>query len=189
LIVLLNNDIEVITGNWLEEMAGYALRTKTGAVGAKLLYPDNTIQHAGIILGINGIAGHGHKHFEKDDLGYFSRLVVASNYAAVTGACLMVRKELFELVGGFTESFEIALNDVDFCLKLYEKGYYNVALMHVHLYHHESKSRGFEDTTEKQERFLSECVRLQNCWGSLLSKDPFYNPNLTLDREDFSIKQ
>lgn len=187
LILLLNNDIEVITTNWLQEMASHALRSSIGAVGACLLYPDNTIQHAGVILGLGGIAGHGHKYFESHNYGYFSRLHMITNYSAVTAACLMVRREVYLEVGGLEEQLQVAFNDVDFCLKIREKGYYNVWLSHVKLYHHESKSRGQEDTPEKQERFRREQDFMRERWGNLLISDPFYNPNLTLEREDFSL--
>ena len=188
LILLLNNDIEVISENWLEEMAGQAIRPEIGAVGSCLLYPDNTIQHAGILLGIGGVAGHSHKYFAADHPGYFSRLRTIANYSAVTAACLMVRKEVYLQVGGLDETLSVAFNDVDFCLKLTQMGYYNVWLPHVKLYHHESKSRGQEDTPEKLARFRKEIERIQQRWGSLLINDPFYNPNLTLEHEDYSLR-
>ncbi len=187
LILLLNNDMEVITPEWLEEMAGQALRPSIGAVGAKLLYPDDTLQHAGVILGIRGVAGHGHKYANAAEQGYFGRLLVVSNYSAVTGACLMVKKQLFEAVGGLDETLQVAFNDVDFCLKLQRMGLYHVVLPHVQLYHHESKSRGQEDTPEKMQRFLSEVEFMEKRWGSILANDPCYSPNLSLDKEDFSI--
>ncbi|BCJ87788.1 glycosyltransferase [Effusibacillus dendaii] len=186
LILLLNNDVEVISPDWLEEMAGQAQRSSVGAVGAMLLYPDKTIQHAGVIL-VGGVAGHSHKHFDAESPGYFYRLRLVTNYSAVTAACLMVRKEVFEQIGGLDEELAVAFNDVDFCLKLSEKGLYNVWLPHVRLYHYESKSRGHEDTPEKQLRFRKEIDLMKERWGDLLLNDPFYNPNLTLDREDFSL--
>lgn len=188
LLLLLNNDIEVITGNWLEEMAGYALRPHIGAVGAKLLYPDQTVQHCGVVLGIGGVAGHGHKGFSNFAAGYFGALLKVTNVSAVTGACLMVRKELFEIVGGLSQGLAVAFNDVDFCLKLLTKGYYNVVLPQVELYHYESKTRGYEDTPEKKKRFQQEILVMQERWGNLLANDPFYNPNLTRQREDFSLR-
>ncbi|WP_258959257.1 glycosyltransferase [Paenibacillus tyrfis] len=188
LILLLNNDIEVITPTWLEEMVGQAVRSNIGAVGANLLYPDDTTQHAGIILGIGGVAGHSHKYFNADDFGYFSRLRMVTNYSAVTAACLMLRKKVYEEVGGLDELLTVAFNDVDFCLRIREKGYYIVWLPQVKLYHHESKSRGQEDTLEKQERFRKEIEFMQKRWGDKLTSDPFYNVNLTLDFEDFRIK-
>jgi len=186
LLLLLNNDVEVLSPHWLEEMAGQAVRLNIGAVGAMLLYPDNTIQHAGVIL-VGGVAGHSHKYFEVNSLGYYCRLRMVSNYSAVTAACLMVRKDVFERVGGLDETLAVAFNDVDFCLKLTQQGFYNVWLPHVRLYHYESKSRGHEDTPEKQERFLKEINIMKERWGNLLANDPFYNRNLSNDREDFSI--
>ncbi|MHB1167306.1 MAG: glycosyltransferase family 2 protein, partial [Carboxydocellales bacterium] len=188
LILLLNNDIEVITPNWLEQMASFAMRPTIGAVGAMLLYPDETIQHAGVVMGIGGVAGHSHKYFNKDEQGYFDRLILVSNYAAVTGACLMVKKELYEKIGGLDENMQVAFNDVDFCLKLLKKDLYNVVLPTALLYHHESKSRGYEDTPDKKKRFQGEVHRMQECWGDIIANDPFYNPNLTREREDFSLR-
>lgn len=188
ILLFLNNDILVKTPTWLEEMIGYTQRESIGAVGAMLLYPDDTIQHAGVILGIRGWAGHSHKGFPENSPGYVGRLLINANYAAVTGACLMVKREDFESVGGFDESLEVACNDVDLCLKLLKRGKYNVVLPHVKLYHYESKTRGYEDTPEKQERFRKEVNRMKEKWGDLLFNDPFYNPNLTLDGEDFSLK-
>lgn len=188
LILLLNNDIEVITPNWLEEMAGQAMRSSVGAVGAKLLFPDNTIQHSGVTLGVRGVADHTHRELDANNPGYFGRLVIVTNYSAVTGACLMVKKELFEAVGGLEEQLQVAFNDVDFCLKLLNKGYRNVLLPQVKLYHHESKSRGYEDTPEKMQRFLGEVNLMKERWDGLLFRDPCYNPNLTLKNNDFSVE-
>lgn len=187
LILLLNNDVEVISEDWITDMAGQAVREKIGAVGACLLYPDNTIQHAGVVLGIGGVAGHSHKYFDAHDYGYFSRLKVISNYSAVTAACLMVRKTIFEEVGGLEEQLQVAFNDIDFCLKIRQKGYYNIFLPQAKLYHYESKSRGHEDTPEKIKRFNSEVDFMRQKWGRQLENDPFYNVNLTKEREDFSI--
>lgn len=188
LITLLNNDIEVISENWLEEMAGYALRPSIGAVGAKLHYPDGSIQHAGVVLGIGGVAGHSHKHYPESATGYFSQLTKVANYSAVTGACVMVKKKVYEEVGGLEETLSIAFNDVDFCLKIREKGYYNVLLPHVRLLHHESKSRGYEDTPEKVARFGEEIAIMKTKWDTQLQSDPFYSRNLTLEHEDYSIR-
>lgn len=187
LILLLNNDVEIITPDWLQGLAGQAQRDDVGAVGAKLLYPDSTIQHAGVMLGISGTAGHSHKHFPENHPGYFARLRMVSDYAAVTGACLMVKRSLFLEVGGLDEDLQVAFNDVDFCLKLIEKGYYNVYVPHVILYHYESKSRGYENTPEKMERFNKEADYLKERWSSLLDNDPFYSKHLTKEREDFSL--
>lgn len=187
LILLLNNDVEVISENWITDMAGQAVREQIGAVGACLLYPDNTIQHAGVVLGIGGVAGHSHKYFDADDYGYFSRLKLVSNYSAVTAACLMVRKSIFEEVEGLEEDLQVAFNDIDFCLKIREKGYYNIFLPQVKLYHYESKSRGHEDTPEKIRRFNGEVDYMKKKWGAQLENDPFYNVNLTKEKEDFSL--
>jgi GT2 family glycosyltransferase len=187
LILLLNNDVEVISPDWLGEMAGQAIRPEIGAVGACLLYPDNTIQHAGIILGIGGIAGHSHKYYAEDHPGYFSRLKIIVNYSAVTAACLMVRRELYLKVGGLSTELSVAFNDVDFCLKLRSEGYYNIWLPQVRLYHHESKSRGQEDTPEKLLRFNKEIEYMNKRWIKMLKNDPFYNINLTAKHEDFSL--
>jgi len=193
-LLLLNNDTELIgPTNWLSEMGGYVFRKEIACAGAVLLYPDDTIQHAGIILGITpalaspGVAGHAFKHLPKDHPGYFDRLRVVSNYAGVTGACLMVRRELWELVNGFDEELEVAFNDVDFCLKLLELGYRHVVLPHVRLYHHESKTRGYEDTPEKLARFRREIEIMRHRWAEILDNDPFYNPNLPRHREDFGL--
>ena len=189
ILLFLNNDIEVINENWLEEMIQYAQRKDVGAVGSKLYYPDDTIQHGGVILGIGGIAGHAHKFFPKDSSGYFDRLMIVQNLSAVTGACLMMRKEIFNYVEGFDEGYTLAFNDVDICLKIRERGYLIVWTPYAELYHYESKTRGYEDTPEKQERFRMEMERFWRKWYKVLEKgDPYYNPNLTLTKEDFSIR-
>jgi glycosyltransferase involved in cell wall biosynthesis len=187
LVLLLNNDIEVVSGDWLSEMAAQAMRPRVGAVGVKLLYPDDSVQHAGVVLGVGGIAGHSHKYFTNDRPGYYDRLRITVNCAAVTGACLMVMKAKFLEAGGFDEALPVAFNDVDFCIRLLKAGYYNLCLSHVTLYHHESQSRGPEDTVEKQIRFRSEIELMGARWGKLLENDPFYSPHLTRDREDSSI--
>lgn len=185
---LINNDIEVITPEWLDEMVGHALRPDVGCVGAKLYYPNDTVQHAGVILGIGGVAGHSHKYFTKNDPGYFTRLYLTQNLSAVTAAALVVRKDVFEQVGGLNEfDLKVAFNDVDFCLKVREAGYKNVFTPWAELYHHESVSRGQEDSAEKIARFNSEVNYMKNQWGELLNNDPAYNPNLTMQYEDFSM--
>jgi glycosyltransferase involved in cell wall biosynthesis len=189
LVGLVNNDIEVITPEWLTEMVSHAVRPEIGCVGAKLNYDDDTIQHAGVVLGIGGVAGHSHKHFLRHADGYFSRLKVVQNLSAVTAACLVVRKALYVQVGGLEENgLSIAFNDVDFCLKLREAGYRNLWTPYAELYHHESKSRGTEDAPDKVERFNSECEFIKAKWGEVLRRDPCYNQNLTLEREDFSLR-
>ena len=187
-VLFLNNDTEVITPEWLEGMVEQVQRSSIGAVGAKLLYPDNTIQHAGVVLGIGDIAGHSHKAFPKDHAGYVGQLATINNYSAVTGACLMCRKEVFNKLGQFDEKLVVAYNDVDLCLRMLEKGYRNVYLPHVVLYHHESKSRGYEDTPEKALRHQREVQKMRKKWGEILTNDPCYNPNLSNKREDYSFR-
>ena len=187
LVALLNNDLEVINEDWLDEMVSHAVHPEVGAVGAKLYYPDNTIQHAGVIVGLGGVAGHSHKHFPRDNAGYCGRLFMAQNLSAVTAACLVIRKSVFEEVNGFDEkNLAVAFNDVDFCLRVQESGYFNVWTPYAELYHYESATRGYEDTPEKQARFTSEVMYMKERWGEGLLIDPAYSPNLTLDREDFS---
>lgn len=188
-VLLLNNDIEVITPSWIEEMLMFAQRKDVGAVGAMLYYPDDTIQHAGVIIGIGGVAGHAHKYFPRGTYGYMSRGAISQNYSAVTFACVMMSSDVFEEMHGIDEKFEVAFNDVDMCMRLRRAGYLNVFTPYAELYHHESKSRGQEDTPEKIKRFNSEIDRFQKRWGKELKKgDPFYNPHLTLHHEDFSFK-
>jgi glycosyltransferase involved in cell wall biosynthesis len=189
ILCLLNNDTEVIEPEWLETMAAHALRPDIGCVGAKLLYDDNTIQHAGIILSLGGFAGHSHKGLPDSSFGYFMRPHLTQEVSGVTGACLVVRSEVYKEVGGLDETlFAVAYNDVDFCLKVKSLGLRNIYVPSAVLYHHESKSRGYEDTPEKKIRFAREQTNLLKTWGSFLKQDPFYSPNLTKDREDFSIR-
>ncbi|MGR9052553.1 MAG: glycosyltransferase [Gammaproteobacteria bacterium] len=187
-IALLNNDLEVINDDWLAEMVALAVRDETGAVGAKLLYPNDTLQHCGVIVGLGGVAGHSHKHFPKDHPGFCGRLLLTQNLSAVTAACLVVKKSVFDAVGGFDEEhLTVAFNDVDLCLRIREQGYWNVWTPYAQMYHYESASRGYEDTPEKQARFSKEIEYMKTRWGDSLLQDPAYNPNLTLDREDFSL--
>jgi glycosyltransferase involved in cell wall biosynthesis len=187
LVCLLNDDTEVITPSWLEELAGQAQRKSIGAASAFLLYPNSTIQHAGVILGIAGLANHSHRHWLAGWVGYFGRLLVTANYAAVTGACLMVDRERYLDVGGLDENLAVAYNDVDFCLRLLKKGYRNVVLSHVRLFHDESRSRGSDEAPDNKSRHTVESQILSERWGDLLDNDPYYNPNLTRDGEDFSL--
>jgi len=169
-------------------MVSHALRPDIGCVGAKLYYSNDTLQHGGVVIGLGGCAAHSHKHFPRDSAGYFLRLKCISNYSAVTAACLIVRKEIFEAVGGLDEeNLKVAFNDVDFCLKVREKGYRNLWTPYAELYHHESISRGAEDTLDKQARFQSEIQFMKKKWGLELTQDPCYSPNLTLSHEDFSL--
>ena len=187
-IALVNNDVEVISEHWLKEMVQHAIRHDIGAVGAKLYYDNDTIQHAGVVLGIGGVAGHSHKYFKKEDDGYFSRLKIIQNYSAVTGACLVVRKELYTEVGGLDETnLEVAFNDVDFCLKLLGKGYRNVWTPYVELYHHESISRGAEDNPHKVIRFNKEVSYMKKKWKNRLKIDKMYNRHLTNIHENFKV--
>lgn len=189
ILALLNNDIEVIAGEWLEEMVSYAIRDEIGAVGAKLLYSNGNVQHAGVILGVGGVAGHGHKHLPGEEHGYGHRAVLAQNLSAVTGACLVVRKSCYLQVNGLDEeNLIVALNDIDFCLKLRDAGYKNIYTPHALLYHHESYSRGRDDTPEKQAVFKAEFEYMQRKWAEKLLDDPAYNPNLTLEFESFSLR-
>lgn len=188
-ILLLNNDVEIINGSCLEEMLMFAQRKDVGAVGAKLYYSDDTVQHAGVILGLGGTAGHAHKHFGRSHPGYMARASIAQNLTACTAACLMMRHDVFDEVGGLDESFEVAFNDVDLCMKIREKGYLVVFTPYAELYHYESKSRGNDSTPEKLERFRGEIDRFKEKWQKQLDDgDPYYNPNLTLTRDDFSLK-
>lgn len=190
-ILLLNNDTQVITVNWMEELLMYAQREDVGAVGGKLYYGNKTIQHAGVVLGLGAhrTAGHSHYGQHRENLGYMGRLCYAQNVSAVTGACLLMKKSLFEQVGGLEERFAISLNDVDLCLKLREEGYLNVFTPFAELYHYESISRGLDDTGEKALRYQEESTRFREKWKKVLEKgDPYYNPNFSLDRSDFALK-
>ena len=186
--LLLNNDTEVLSPDWIQEMLMYAQRSDVGAVGAKLYYPDGTIQHAGIGIGIKMLAGHWHKNFPKDRPGYFGRLTYAQDVSAVTAACMMVPKRIYEQLGGLDESFSVVFNDVDLCLRIREAGYLIVWTPWAELIHYESKSRGSdEDTPEKKAFFVKETNRFQRKWNKILTEgDPYYNPNLTREKEDFS---
>ena len=188
-LLLLNNDTEVITPGWLEEMVMYAQQKRVGCVGAKLLYPDDTIQHAGVGFGIGGVAGHLHKYFPATSDGYMGRLNYVQDVYGDTAACLLIRKEIYDEVHGLDESYAVAFNDVDFCVRVREAGYTNVFTPFAQLYHYESKSRGMEDNPEKQKRFQGEVLRFQARWGDLLTKgDPCTNPNFDIQREYFSLK-
>lgn len=187
-VLLLNNDTEIINPDCLKEMLGYCMREDVGIVGARLYYEDDTIQHAGVVLGFGGIAGHTFIGSSRYDDGYFSRIICAQDYSAVTAACMMVKKAVYEQVGGLNEDFKVAFNDIDFCMMVRKAGYLIVYNPAVELYHYESKSRGLEDTPEKVERFNSEVARFIDRWHKELEAgDPYYNPNLTLDKADFSL--
>ncbi|MGK7932476.1 MAG: glycosyltransferase family 2 protein [Microcystaceae cyanobacterium] len=188
-LLFLNNDTEVITPDWLEGMVEQIQRPSVGAVGPLLLFPDDTIQHAGIIAGIFNSCGHGHKRFKLGESGYFNQLNTVNNYLAVTGACLMCRREIFDQVGGFDKIFAVNYNDIDLCFKIIDKGYRIVYLPHVLLYHYEAKSRGYDSLNNyKKSRFLCEEKYFQTKWKTLIEHDPCYNPNLTIDNEDYSLR-
>lgn len=187
LVALVNNDVEAIHPDWLAEMAARAIEPGVGAVGAMLYYPDDTIQHGGVIVGIGGVAGHVHMHQRRGYDGALGRSRLAQDMTAVTGACLLVRKSTYESVGGFDEDLVVAFNDIDFCLRLVRAGCRNVWTPWAELYHHESLSRGLEDTPEKQARFKCEVRFMQQRWGDALQRDPAYNPNLCLEGQQFAI--
>jgi GT2 family glycosyltransferase len=188
-VILLNNDIEITSPGWIEALLEFSQRADVGAVGGRLLYPDGSLQHAGIILGIGGVAGHSHKYFDGNDHGYFSRPHIIQNVSAVTAACLMVKRALYTEVSGLDEeNLQVAFNDVDFCLRLRELGLLNVYTPYCEAVHHESISRGYEDTTEKQQRFRNEVLYMMKRHRDVLEAgDPYYNPNLTLEHENFML--
>jgi GT2 family glycosyltransferase len=187
-VALLNNDLSVITPDWLQEMVSQALRPGIGAVGARLLYPDDQIQHAGVILGGGGIAAHAHKGLPCSNHGYFSRAILAQELSAVTAACLLIRRRVYQEIGGFDEThLKIAFSDVDFCLRLRKHGYRIVYTPYAEFYHHESASRGLEDTVRKNQRFEAEIKYMRDTWGGQLEFDPAYNPNLSLASADFTL--
>ncbi len=186
LLCLMNNDIEILTPDWLEEMVSLATRPDVGCVGARLWYPDGRLQHGGVIIGVGGVAGHAHKYIRRGDAGYFGRAVLHQELSAVTAACLLVRRTIFDAMGGLDEQLVIAFNDVDFCLRVRAEGYRNVWTPYAEMIHHESASRGDENTPEKQARFNAESQFVQARWGKALQRDPAYNPNLTMDHEDYS---
>ena len=188
-ILLLNNDVEVINGDWLSQMVGYCQREEVGIVGARLYYEDDTIQHAGVVIGFGGIAGHTFVTLDENSDLYQSRTKVACDYSAVTAACLMTKKSIYDEVGGLEEAFKVAFNDVDFCMKVRAIDKLVVYNANAKLHHYESKSRGAEDTFEKKERFNSEIKLFRSRWPEIIENgDPYYNVNLTLDKADFSIR-
>ena len=190
IFLLLNNDTEMMNADALADMVGFCQRKDVGGVGARLYYEDDTLQHAGVVMGFGGIAGHCFvAQSEEPGSVYFNRSKMTSDYSAVTAACLMVRREVFEALGGLDETFKVAFNDIDFCLRIRRLGLLIVYDAWARFHHYESKSRGLEDTAEKKERFRREVTHLQQNWGDILSVgDPYYNPNLSLERQDFSLK-
>ena len=188
LVGLINNDIEVISPEWLDEMVSLALQPNAGAIGARLWYPDDRLQHGGVVMGPLTLAGHAHIMLPRGHHGYFGRASLIQGMSAVTAACLIVKKSIFQEVGGLNENdLKIAFNDVDLCLKIMAAGYQNIWTPNADLYHHESATRGLEDTPEKVKRFISEVVYMQTKWKDVIANDPFYNPNLTFATEDFSV--
>lgn len=189
-LLLLNNDTEMIDGSAIGELLGYCMREDVGAVGAKLLYEDDTIQHAGVVVGFGGTAGHTFIGKNRYDTGYFGRIMCAQDYSAVTAACMMTKHSVFEAVGGLTEELAVAFNDIDYCLKVRKLGKLVVYNPYAELYHYESKSRGLEDDPAKVERFNGETELLISYWRELIEGgDPYYNRNLTLDNSDFSLRR
>ncbi|RHP44270.1 glycosyltransferase family 2 protein [Ruminococcus sp. AF33-11BH] len=189
-LLLLNNDTEIINPDCLEELLGYCMRKDVGAVGARLYYEDDTIQHAGVVIGFGGIAGHCFVQHKRGTTGYCHRIICAQDYSAVTAACMMVKKSAFDAVGGLSEELAVAFNDIDFCMKLRKAEYLIVYNPYAELYHYESKSRGLEDTPEKVARFNKEIATFEKKWPEILENgDPYYNPNLTLKSQDFSLKR
>ena len=189
-LLLLNNDTEIINPDCLEELLGYCMRPDVGIVGARLYYEDDTVQHAGVVLGFGGIAGHCFVQQPRSSTGYCHRIICAQDYSAVTAACMIVKKEIFDAVGGLSEDLQVAFNDIDFCIKVRDYGKLVVYNPYAELYHYESKSRGLEDTPEKIARFNKEIATLEQHWPDIFRKpDPYYNPNLTLDSQDFSLKR
>jgi GT2 family glycosyltransferase len=185
---LLNNDLEVISSEWLSEMVSIALQPRVGAVGARLWYPNDTLQHGGVILGIGGYAGHAHKHLPRNEPGYAGRANCIQSFSVVTAACLVTRKTIYEEVGGLNETdLKVAYNDIDFCLRVRKAGYRNVWTPYAELYHHESATRGYDDTPEKKAVAAKERQYMSQRWGDQLLNDPAYSPNLTLESEDFSL--
>ena len=188
--LLLNNDTEMIDGTAIRELLGFCMREDVGACGAKLLYEDDTIQHAGVVVGFGGTAGHAFIGKSRYDTGYFGRILCAQDYTAVTAACMMTKRTVFEEVGGMTEELAVAFNDIDYCLKVRAAGKLVVYNPYAELHHYESKSRGYEDSPGKVERFNSEVEVLISRWRELIEGgDPYYNPNLTLDNSDFSLRR
>ena len=187
-ILMLNNDIEITDGDWLSEMMSWAQWTETGCVGAKLWYPNGTLQHGGVILGINGIAGHAHRGISKIDPGYYGRAAVHQNFSAVTGACMLVRKSVFEMMGGLNERFAVAYNDIDFCLRVNSSGMFNVWTPYASMIHHESATRGIDISESGRDRLNGEVQLMKHQWADVIANDFAYSKNLTHLDENLSIE-
>jgi GT2 family glycosyltransferase len=189
ILAFLNNDVQCMETGWLMEMVSHAVRPEIGAVGAKLLYPEGSVQHAGVILGLGGLAGHAHRFFPADHLGYMRRLQTAQYVSAVTAACMVLERKKFTEVGGFDEkTFSVAYNDVDLCLKLRSRGYENFYTPYATLYHKESASRARDISRARRSAYARESHSFKARWQHMLATDPYYNPNLTLEKEDFSLR-
>jgi GT2 family glycosyltransferase len=187
-VLLLNDDTEVVSPDWLDQLLGWAAQPGVGAVGARLWYADMTLQHAGVVLGIGDVAGHAHRHLLREEAGYHGRAALLQDFSALTGACLLVRRDHYLAVGGLDEAqLGVAYNDVDFCLKLREKGLRNIYVPMAQLMHHESVSRGSDREAAKRQRMLREAAVMVERWGALLARDPAYNPNLSLADEGFGL--
>ena len=187
-LAFLNNDIDASEPGWLREMVSHAVRTEVGAVGARLWYPNGTLQHGGVVLGLGGVAGHAFTGVPRGHPGYFNRAWLQQNCSAVTGACMVVRKVVFEQAGGFDEvNLAVSFNDIDFCLRLAAAGFRNVWTPYANLVHHESASRGHQRTAGEQAQFIREATFMQGKWGSELLHDRFYNPNLSLNLPGFEL--
>jgi GT2 family glycosyltransferase len=183
-----NNDIQVIEPTWLEEMVSHVIHDEVGAVGAKLLYANDTIQHAGVVVGLGGVAGHGHKGCDRSDFGYMCRLQLVYHVTCVTAACMIMPKRVFQEVGGFDEvNLKVAFNDVDLCLKIRSAGYDIVWTPYAELYHLESATRGSDEVPEHLERAQQEQEYMKKRWGAMLQNDPYYSPNLTYDYENYAL--
>ena len=186
-LVLMNNDIEITQTDWLEEMLAFACQPDIGCVGAQLWYPNNTLQHGGVVLGIGGVASHAHKGIPRGNFGYFGRASAHQMFSAVTAACLMIRKSTYQAVDGFDETLKVAYNDVDFCLKVRAQGLRNLYNPFASFIHHESASRGSDQEGSNQQRLAAEAAIMKQRWGALIADDPAYSPNLTLLGDDFSM--
>ena len=186
-LVLMNNDIEITQTDWLEEMLAFACQPDIGCVGAQLWYPNNTLQHGGVVLGIGGVASHAHKGIPRGNFGYFGRASAHQMFSAVTAACLMIRKSTYQAVDGFDETLKVAYNDVDFCLKVRAQGLRNLYNPFASFIHHESASRGSDREGSNQQRLAAEAAIMKQRWGALIADDPAYSPNLTLLGDDFSM--
>jgi GT2 family glycosyltransferase len=188
LVCLLNNDTEVIDDDWLRKLVAQAVRPEIGCAGAKLLYPDDTIQHAGVLLGLHGLAGHPYRLMSRHHPGYFGRLTVAHAVSAVTAACLVVERRIYRQVGGLDDRLAVAFNDVDFCLKVRKLGLRNLLVPHAVLLHHESASRGLDQNAAQRQRFLAEVALVKERWREAIYADPCYSPHLSLDYDDYSLR-